>query len=183
MVLMKIYTRKGDKGNTSLIGGDRVDKDSPRIEAYGTVDELSSALGFAISRVASSAVRETLARVQTDLFPLCVDLARVGGEGPFRIQTGHWEALEASIDEFEERLPALRHFVFPGGSTGAATVHMARAVCRRAERRVVRAMKDDPTINPQALAYLNRLSDLLFVLARYENQEAGGQETIWKGGR
>ena len=110
-------------------------------------------------------------------------MADVSPAGGSRIQSAHWEALESLIDDFEKRLPPLRHFVLPGGSAGAAAVHVARTVCRRAERRVLRAMKDDGPVNPEVLTYLNRLSDLLFVLARCENQEAGGQETIWKGAK
>jgi len=180
---MKIYTRKGDQGETSLLGGDRVSKDSPRIEAYGTVDELNSALGFAASTVLSQVVRETLTRAQLDLFSLCADLAQAAPSHGFRIQASHWEALETLIDDFEKSLPPLRHFVLPGGSSGAAAVHVARTVCRRAERRVLRAIKDAGPVNPEILTYLNRLSDLLFVIARYENLQAGGQETLWKGAK
>jgi cob(I)alamin adenosyltransferase len=180
---MKIYTRKGDKGQTSLIGTSRVDKDSPRIQAYGTVDELNSVLGLTVLSAGSPPVRELLGEIQHQLFALGADLAQVSTGKPFRIGEAEWRNLEAEIDRFEEDLPPLRHFILPGGSPGAALLHFARTVCRRAERRAVKAFKSDPTLNPQALTYLNRLSDLLFVLARFENMQAGGAEQIWRGDR
>lgn len=178
---MKIYTRRGDKGKTGLLGESQVDKDSPRIEAYGTVDETNSVLGVASLFLASSRVKSTVKSLQSDLFVVGADLANVSSDNLLRMQRSDWERLEAWIDDYEKDLPELRNFILPGGSPGAARLHLARTVCRRAERLVVRAMKTDPRINPELLIYLNRLSDLLFVLARYENKQAGGTEEIWRG--
>ncbi|MFB3903060.1 MAG: cob(I)yrinic acid a,c-diamide adenosyltransferase [Acidobacteriota bacterium] len=178
---MKIYTRKGDKGKTGLLGESQVDKDSPRIEAYGTVDETNCVLGVAALVLASPKVKSTVKSLQNDLFIVGADLANVSPNSGLRIQRSDWERLEAWIDDYQKDLPELRHFILPGGSPGAARLHLARSVCRRAERLVVRAMKSDPRINPELLIYLNRLSDLLFVLARFENTKTGGTEEIWRG--
>ncbi len=178
---MKIYTRKGDKGKTGLLGESQVDKDSPRIEAYGTVDETNSVLGVALLFLVSSKVKITVKSLQIDLFAVGADLANVSPDNRLRIQQSDWEKLETWIDDYEKELPEIRNFILPGGSPGAARLHLARTVCRRAERLVVRAMKTDTRINPELLIYLNRLSDLLFVLARYENMKAGGIEEIWRG--
>jgi len=178
---MKIYTRRGDKGKTGLLGESQVDKDSPRIEAYGTVDETNSVLGVAVLFLVSSRVRKTVTALQNDLFLVGADLANVSPDNRIRIQQSDWERLENWIDEYEEDLPELRNFILPGGSPGAAQLHLARTVCRRAERLLVTAMKSDPKINSELLIYLNRLSDLLFVLARFENMKAGGTEEMWRG--
>jgi cob(I)alamin adenosyltransferase len=180
---MKIYTRKGDKGQTSLIGRSGVDKDSPRIEAYGTVDELNAVLGLAVLSVVTSSIKALLVQIQNELFALGADLAQVGTGRRFRIGEAEWQDLESKIDRYEEELTALHHFVLPGGSPGAALLHFARTVCRRAERLTVKAFKGDPTLNPESLIYLNRLSDLLFVLARFENMQAGEKELTWRGDR
>ncbi len=178
---MKIYTRRGDKGKTGLLGESQVDKDSPRIEAYGTIDETNSVLGVAVLSLVSPRVKETVSSLQNDLFLVGADLANVSSDNRLRIQRSDWERLENWIDDYEEDLPELKNFILPGGSSGAAQLHLARTVCRRAERLLVSAMKADPRINPELLVYLNRLSDLLFVLARFENMKAGGAEEIWKG--
>ncbi len=178
---MKIYTRKGDKGKTGLLGESQVDKDSPRIEAYGTVDETNSVLGVAAFFLVSSRVKKTVKWLQNDLFLVGADLANVSSDDRVRIHQSDWERLENWIDDYEKDLPELRNFILPGGSAGSAQLQLARTVCRRAERLLVRAMKADTRIGPDLLIYLNRLSDLLFVLARYENMKAGGTEEIWGG--
>lgn len=178
---MKIYTRRGDRGKTGLVGKRQVDKDSPRIEAYGTVDETNAVLGVVALTVISARVKDTVRSLQNDLFAVGADLANVSPEADLRIRQTHWQRLEEWIDGYQKSLTELRNFILPGGSSGAAQLHLARTVCRRAERLLVRAMKTDQGINPELLVYLNRLSDLLFVLARYENMEAGGTEEIWSG--
>lgn len=185
----KIYTRTGDEGSTSLFGGARVPKAHPRIDAYGTVDEANSHLGMARALLsddeAFGALRGVLGRLQEELFVLGADLATPSEAKSVvpRIGAEHVRRLEEDIDHFDEKLPALRHFVLPGGTPAAAALHMARTVCRRAERLAVRAADpggaDDP-INTQATVYLNRLSDLLFVLARVANRAAGEREDIWQ---
>jgi cob(I)alamin adenosyltransferase len=178
---MKIYTRKGDKGKTGLLGESEVDKDSLRIEAYGTVDETNSVLGVAASFLVSPRVKKTITSLQNDLFLVGADLANVSSDNRVRIKQSDWARLENWIDDYQRDLPELRNFILPGGSAGAAQLQLARTVCRRAERLVVRAMKGDSRISSDLLIYLNRLSDLLFVLARYENMKAGGTEEIWRG--
>jgi len=174
---MKIYTRTGDAGETSLFGGARVGKDDPRIEAYGTVDELSSFIGVARAAWPESPMDDELARVQSDLFDIGAQLAAPGsdrftGAGPSRI-----EQLERAIDAMERELKPLASFILPGGSPAAAHVHVARTVCRRAERRVT-ALHDDATRT--AIVYLNRLSDYLFVAARYANLKHGVADVPWR---
>lgn len=178
---MKIYTRKGDRGKTGLQGRSQVEKDSPLIGAYGTVDELNSLLGVAVLYLVSATVKNTVLELQRDLFLLGADLANVSASTELRVRRSDWERLEQWIDQYQNALPPLRNFILPGGSAGAAHLHLARTVCRRAERLVVRAMRTEQGINAEVLPYLNRLSDLLFVLARFENKEAGGTEEIWKG--
>lgn len=177
---MKIYTKKGDTGNTSLFGGDRVSKSSERIEAYGTVDELNSVAGFALSLQPVEPVKRILEEVQHHLFVVGADLAtplqtrtRVDRIGEQQIQQ-----IESHIDELEEELPALKNFILPGGSQCGAVLHLARTVCRRAERAAVVCDQEDP-ISEFVVTYLNRLSDLLFVLARYENRQSNYPETPW----
>jgi cob(I)alamin adenosyltransferase len=176
--LTRIYTRGGDRGETSLGSGERVPKDDPRIEAYGTVDELNSLLGLGLARGVPDEFRPWLERIQQELFDLGADLS-VPSDDPrerLRMQEDDVRRLEALCDRVNERLAPLRSFVLPGGSEAAALLHVARAVCRRAERRAV-ALGD---VNPQALAYLNRLSDLLFILARAAN--IGRDEPLWRPG-
>lgn len=181
---MKIYTRTGDAGTTGLFGGGRVDKDSVRVEAYGAVDELNAALGVARRTVGPdlAAVGDHIESIQTDLFALGAELATVTGHearlsGP-RLGTTDITRLEDWIDELETSLPELKNFILPGGSEAGALLHEARTTCRRAERRVVAAGREAPVRN-ELVVYLNRLSDLLFVLARYVNHRAGVAETIW----
>lgn len=180
---MSIYTRTGDKGQTSLLSGERVDKDVLRVEAYGTVDELNSALGVAASFCRNRRVNEILASIQNDLFDAGSDLAtRTSSPRQIRRLTRQdWEGLESAIDELDEQLPRLKNFILPAGTSGAALLHFARGVCRRGERLVVKLEREEGEVNPDLLVYLNRLSDLLFVLARYENFTSEVSEVIWKG--
>ena len=179
---MKIYTKTGDQGDTSLFGGGRVSKNAPRIEAYGTVDELNSILGWALSQSPDPHIEETLSDLQQELFVLGADLATpIGSKASVtRIQSEDFERLEQLIDRFDENLPSLKNFILPGGSSCGAALHLARTVCRRAERAVVACLQTDEEINKNTIVYLNRLSDLLFVLARYQNHWADQKETTWK---
>jgi cob(I)alamin adenosyltransferase len=179
---MKIYTRTGDAGDTGLFGGARVDKDDPRVEAYGTVDELNSCLGVVRALGASAETDESLLQIQRDLFTLGAELACAPGKQEKLRATVLGEAdiarLEAWIDRSEVPLEPLKHFVLPGGSACAAELHRARTVCRRAERRTLTARRSTP-IRPEVVIYLNRLSDLLFMFARYENHVAGLSDIPW----
>jgi cob(I)alamin adenosyltransferase len=174
--LSKIYTRTGDDGTTGLGDGTRVAKDSARVAAYGTVDELNSAIGVVLAQEITGPVRETLTQVQHDLFDL-------GGElcipGMAMIHDGDVERLELTLDEFNADLPALKDFILPGGGSAAACCHVARTVCRRAEREVVSLSRQE-TVRPEAIRYLNRLSDLLFVLARVLARASGHGEVLWQ---
>lgn len=179
---MKIYTRTGDRGDTSLFGGQRVPKDALRIEAYGTVDELNSVLGIARADNAEPALDATLERIQDELFVLGADLATprsLEKKGVRRIAHTEADRLEQEIDRFETGLQPLKSFILPGGSPVAARMHFARTVCRRAERIVVRLSRNED-IGDDITIYLNRLSDLLFVLARYANHAAHVPEVKWK---
>jgi cob(I)alamin adenosyltransferase len=175
--LTRIYTRGGDAGETSLGDGSRVSKLDPLIRGYGAVDELNSLLGWALVVVED----ERLARVQNELFDLGADLSVpfVEGDGKLRIAQRAIDRLEADCDEANAPLPELRSFVLPGGTEGAARLHVVRAVCRRAESVVLWAASERP-VNPLVLVYLNRLSDLLFILARAAN--AGSAEPLWRPG-
>ena len=175
--LTRIYTRGGDRGETSLGDGSRISKLDPLLRAYGAVDELNSVIGWA----QAAAGDERLARIQNELFDLGADLSvpYAEGDGRLRITQRSVELLERDCDDVNAALPGLRSFVIPGGSEVAARLHVARAVCRRVEREVL-AVASDRTLNPVAAVYLNRLSDLLFVLARAAN--AGGAEPLWKPG-
>ena len=179
--LDRIYTRAGDSGETSLGDGSRVPKTDPRIDAYGTVDELNSAVGLALV-VAPDEFRPWLERIQNELFDLgadlCVPLEDTRRER-LRVAQAQVDALEELCDRVNERLAPLRSFVLPGGTEAAARLHVARTVCRRAERAAV-ALAGTAGVNPLALAYLNRLSDLLFILARAAN--LGVPELLWKPG-
>jgi cob(I)alamin adenosyltransferase len=182
---VKIYTRKGDAGETSLFGGRRVPKDETRVEAFGSVDELSSALGVALARWPAQLAewREPLRAIQSDLFTLGAMLAT---PEPAAARPAHIPALaetrvtqlEAWIDRLDEELPDLRAFVLPGGSEPAAALHLARSVCRRAERRAV-TLSRAAEVDPVAIRYLNRLSDFLFTLARAANLRLGVAEVEW----
>jgi cob(I)alamin adenosyltransferase len=179
---MKIYTKTGDDGSTGLFGGPRVQKDDPRIDAYGTVDELNSILGLARAEQPVGEIDQFLMRLQNDLFALGAELAtpRPGDQGTQLIGSLQIEALERAIDRFETELEPLRQFVLPGGSKAAAQLHLARTVCRRAERLLVTLTTQsvDP-ISPDLVIYLNRLSDVLFVLARIVNKSAGVGDVAW----
>ncbi len=180
---MKIYTKTGDDGETGLFAGPRVRKDDPRIEAYGTVDELNAVLGLLRCASPPSEIDKLLARVQNDLFDLGAELATPDpkSRGTNLVRQQHVDSLEKAIDQFEANLAPLKTFILPGGTPAAAWLHLARTVCRRAERRVV-TLSDDPNANlsPLVVIYLNRLSDLLFVLARAANQAAGVSDVKWE---
>lgn len=181
---MKIYTRTGDKGDTGLFGGGRVDKDHPRVEAYGDVDELNATIGVARAHNTDSRIDEILAGIQRDLFSIGALLATPDREkmqqhlekaviGDTRIRE-----LEAFIDECDLELETLKAFILPGGTVAAASLHLCRTVCRRAERKVVGLARDNE-IPSVVVIYLNRLSDLLFTLARFANKRAGNSEQSW----
>lgn len=180
---MKIYTRTGDDGTTGLFGGGRVAKASARVEAYGTVDEANAAIGVVRCEAISPAIDEVLRQVQDDLFTLGAELACVPGkEANLKmtlLSTADAERLEGAIDTAEEGLPPLTAFVLPGGTRAAAALHVARTVSRRAERCVLAAHESAP-VRSELVVYLNRLSDLLFVLARRVNHEAGVADVPWK---
>lgn len=181
---MKIYTRTGDEGDTALFGGGRVSKAHVRVEAYGTVDELNAVLGWCATQVADPEIVERLGTVQHDLFTLGADLAtpppREGRARPLTpgLPEHRIGDMERWIDEADAELPELRAFVLPGGVVGAAALHVARGVCRRAERSVVRLDGSEP-VAPLVIAYLNRLSDLLFTFARVANHRAGTGDVEW----
>ena len=180
--LTKIYTRGGDAGETSLGDGSRVSKLDPRIRAYGAVDELNSLIGVALAIDPPDDVRDVLARIQNELFDLGADLSvPLEHEGRLRITQSQVDALEADCDRFNAGLPELKSFVLPGGSELAARLHVARTACRRAERDALDAAQAY-TLNDVALAYLNRLSDLLFILARFANAASGREEPLWRPG-
>ena len=180
---MKIYTKTGDRGDTGLFGGPRVGKDAPRIEAYGTVDELNSVLGVARSAGLGTELDNLVRQIQNELFNLGAQLATPDPAAHHTnlIAAAQIEGLEKTIDAHEQLLTPLTQFILPGGTLGAAYLHLARTVCRRAERRVV-ALARDPAeaIAPEIVIYLNRLSDLLFVLARSANRAAGVGDTLWQ---
>ncbi len=174
--LSKIYTKTGDDGSTGLGDGKRVPKDDARVTAYGSVDELNSAIGMVLAQQVPDAIRETLTQVQHDLFDL-------GGElcipGMAMIEDADVERLETTLDGFNADLPALKDFILPGGGMAASCCHLARTVCRRAEREIVTLSRNDE-VRAQPLRYLNRLSDLLFVLARVLARASGHGEVLWQ---
>ena len=181
---MKIYTKTGDAGETGLFGGKRVSKAELRVEAYGEVDELNAQLGWAATLLQDAALIQEIAAIQSELFTLGADLATVpgspaAGAQPVRIDPASSRRLEALIDGWEAGLKPLRNFILPGGSPAAAALQVCRSVCRRAERRVVQLAASEE-VNPEALVYLNRLSDFLFVMARRVNQLQGVDEPIWR---
>ena len=176
---MKIYTRSGDTGQTSLFGGARVAKNDARIEAYGTIDELNSFIGVARAAWTSSPVDAELAAVQSDLFDIGAQLASPGLDRFPGVNPDRTAALEASIDHMDRQLEPLTSFILPGGSEPAAHLHVARTVCRRAERLVV-ALGDESHLTD--IAYLNRLSDWLFVAARFANAKNETKDVIWQQG-
>lgn len=178
---MKIYTRAGDGGETSLYGGQRVLKDAQRVETYGTVDECNAILGLALAQIPDPEIQAIITRIQGELFEVGADLATplARGEAVPRVRAEETARLEAEIDRFEDELEPLRNFILPGGSPGGAELHVARGVCRRAERHLVTLERTEET-NPEVARYLNRLSDHLFVLARLANSRAGKPERIWE---
>ncbi len=180
--MAKIYTRRGDDGSTGLFGGPRVRKDDLRVSAYGDVDELNSALGVAREELPEGDLRSLVDSLQSELFTLGAQLATPdAGAAPKevpRIAAEHVERLEREIDRLSEELPPMKNFILPGGSRAGAALHLCRTVCRRAERKVVELAECAP-VSPEALAYVNRLSDLLFVMARAGNLRAGGREIPW----
>lgn len=180
--LTKIYTRTGDDGSTALGTRKRVPKDSPRVRAYGAIDEVNSLIGLALASGLSARLAETLPAIQNDLFHLGSELSFPPDEGKeFKIphiEERHVAALEALIDELNEQVGPLENFILPGGAPGAAALQVARAVCRRAERRLVTLARQDE-VRAEAMAYVNRLSDLLFVMGRYENKQRGVDEPLW----
>jgi cob(I)alamin adenosyltransferase len=179
---MKIYTKVGDGGDTYLFGGGKVRKSHPRVMAYGDVDELNSVLGWAGSLTKDRAILAAIDVVQNELFILGADLATPpGAHAPKavpRIEPGHIERLEKAIDALTDILPPLKHFILPGGSSLGAALHLARAVCRRAERSLVPVLHRDRSLRHSQI-YMNRLSDYLFVLARWSNHRSGRKERIW----
>lgn len=180
----RIYTRTGDRGETGLFGGGRVEKDHPRVEAYGAVDELNAVIGSALVGSSDEQVSEILSTVQRDLFALGARLAtpepQPGRKQPALppLPRDRISAMEGWIDGAEEELPPLRAFILPGGSAAGAALHLARTVCRRAERRVVK-LAGEEDVDDDVVVYLNRLSDLLFMLARLVNHRAGAEEVEW----
>ena len=180
--LTRIYTKGGDKGTTSLGTGKRVAKHDLRVEAYGTVDEANAAIGIARLHTSGDA-DAALARIQNDLFDLGADLCAPEGEGAkdrLRITDAQVERLEQEIDAMNEELAPLNSFVLPGGSAASAYLHLARTIARRAERDMTR-LAEQGSVNPAAIRYINRLSDHLFVLARYENDK-GAKDVLWEPG-
>ncbi|MGH7476053.1 MAG: cob(I)yrinic acid a,c-diamide adenosyltransferase [Longimicrobiales bacterium] len=181
---MRIYTRTGDAGETGLFGGGRVSKADRRVDAYGEVDELNACIGCAVAASDDHGLRERLEQVQAELFVVGAQLATPAAAQRGRrpdlpeLNEGAIVQLEAWIDMAEAELAPLRHFILPGGSASGAALHLARTVCRRAERAVSRLAEKEP-VGPEILGYLNRLSDLLFVLARVANRRAGAAEQTW----
>jgi cob(I)alamin adenosyltransferase len=181
--LTRIYTRGGDAGETSLGDGTRVSKADPRIETYGTVDELNSAIGMVLASAPGDELGPWLERIQNELFDVGADLSVPLDDSKerLRVDAGQVLALEELCDLVNERLEPLTSFVLPGGNELAARLHVARTVCRRAERLAV-TLAAEEAVNPEALRYLNRLSDLLFILARAANAAEGRPEPLWKPG-
>ena|SRR5437867_3515997 len=182
----KLYTRTGDAGETALFGGRRVPKDHPRVEAYGAVDELNSTLGVAVAFLARGALASALQGIQNELFNIGSELASETGK---RAEAGRLflnaeskiAGIEEMIDMYDAKVEPLRTFILPSGSRAGALLHLCRTVCRRAERAVITVARAEP-VNPELLRYLNRLSDLMFVLARYVNKTARKPETQWRKG-
>ena len=180
---MKIYTKTGDTGSTGLFGGPRVSKDDDRIEAYGTVDELNAAIGTARAADPPPAIDEQLGEIQSVLFSIGAELATPDPDehGLRIVGPKHIDRLESFIDSQESDLPPLKHFILPAGHPAAAALHLARAICRRAERRTVTLVRrHEVSISEALIIYLNRLSDLLFVMTRSVNHTAGVEEVQWE---
>jgi cob(I)alamin adenosyltransferase len=187
----RVYTRTGDDGTTGLVGGARVPKDSPRVESYGIIDELNSVIGMArvfnaedVTSEAKVRLEDVLKRLQNELFDLGSELATPADafyEGMFRVEAADVKALEQLMDECQKDLEPLRSFVLPGGGRVSGCLHMARTICRRAEISILRLSREE-NIGPHPLAYVNRLSDLLFVLARWIGRQRGEEEFLWERG-
>ncbi len=181
---MKIYTKTGDKGETGLFGGERVSKNSLRIEAYGTIDELNAFIGMAVIEVSDKSVKDLLQKIQNWLFTIGADLATPDNEktkklNVFRTPEEYYLYIEKEIDNYESKLDELRNFILPGGTKGAALLHICRTITRRAERIVV-ALNSTVKIGNNIIIFLNRLSDLFFVLARFDNAVTGTPDIEWK---
>lgn len=183
MKITKVYTKTGDKGETSIIGGIRVKKSCERLEAYGTVDELSSHLGLLASMLPDEEDKDLIIRIQNNLFNVCSNLATDQSQTPLydsaRLPDGEIEVLEQEVDKIMNLLPERQGFILPGGTQAAAQAHVCRTVCRRAERRIV-TLSEVAQISPETQQYVNRLSDYLFVLAKKINFNAGVSEIIWQ---
>lgn len=180
MTRSKLYTQTGDNGTTSLVGGARVAKDSARLDAYGTVDELNSQIGMLLACPSvKDATRRALTFTQHKLFNIGAYLATDPAPAePRGLTAGDVEQIEKAIDSLDESVPPLRSFVLPGGSTSASLAHVCRTVCRRAERRIV-SLSHESEVSPLVLTFINRLSDLLFAIARHQNHILGIEETAW----
>ena len=183
MKITKVYTKTGDKGETSIIGGIRVKKSCERLEAYGTVDELSSHLGLLASMLPEGEDKDLIIRIQNNLFSVCSNLATDQSQTPLydsaKLPDGEVEVLEHEVDNIMNILPERQGFILPGGTQAAAQAHVCRTVCRRAERRIV-ALSEVAQISPEMQQYINRLSDYLFVLAKKINFNANVSEIIWQ---
>ena len=180
---MKIYTKTGDKGETGLFGGERVSKDSLRISAYGTIDELNSYIGYTITETKDESIKKSLSLIQNYLFTVGSDLATPETEknAKLKIQRtpeSFYLEIERMIDKYDSELEELKNFILPGGSKSSALLHICRTICRRAEREVV-ALKKTVTIGENIIIFLNRLSDLFFVLSRFENKVSNHPDVIW----
>ena len=181
---MKIYTKTGDGGETGLFGGERVSKNTIRIEAYGTIDELNAFIGLTIIEVSDKSVKDLLQKIQNWLFSIGADLATPDNEktkklNVFRTSEEYYRYIEKEIDKYESKLDELRNFILPGGTKGAALLHICRTITRRAERMVV-ALNSTVKIGNNIIIFLNRLSDLFFVLARFDNAVTGTPDIEWK---
>jgi cob(I)alamin adenosyltransferase len=183
MKITRVYTKTGDKGETSIVGGIRVKKSCERLEAYGTVDELSSQLGLLASLLPDGEDKSLIIRIQTNLFNVCTNLATDQSQTPLydsaKLADGEIELLEQEVDRIMKLLPERQGFILPGGCQAAAQAHVCRTVCRRAERRIV-SLSEVAQISPETLQYVNRLSDYLFVLAKKINFNAGVSEIVWQ---
>lgn len=190
--ITRVYTRTGDKGNTALVGGKRVPKDSPRIESYGTIDELNSIVGLARAFNAEKVdegeayryLDEVLAKIQDELFDLGSELATpedAAYEGMYRVGASEVKRIEETIDHCQKDLAPLKSFILPGGGKVGAFLHQCRTVCRRAEREILRLMRDEQ-LGEWPVKYVNRLSDLFFVLARWIAKQSGEEEALWQRG-
>ena len=183
MKITKVYTRTGDKGTTSLVGGVRIKKSSARLEAYGTVDELSAHLGLLAAMLSEGPEHDNIIRIQNNLFNVCTHLATDQSQTPLypsaHLAEGETEFLEQEVDRMMQLLPERQGFILPGGTQAAAQAHVARTVCRRAERRIA-ALAEEAEVGDDIQQYINRLSDYLFVLAKIINFNSGKTEIIWQ---